>query len=104
MYKNNHSFRLTGQINSKISTFKSVEKMVDIFLTNVDKLATTDDIEKYILDNFNIQVIEVNKLDIKTNVYNCFKIKINLNDREKLFDASLWPSGIIVNKFYSRRN
>ena len=75
MYKNNHSFRLTGQRNSKISTFKSVEKMVDIFLTNVDKLATTDDIEKYILDNFNIQVIEVNKLDIKLMFTIVLKLK-----------------------------
>ena len=30
---------LTGQRNSKIGTFKSVEKMGDIFLGNVDKMA-----------------------------------------------------------------
>ena len=31
-------------------------------------MATTDDIEKHIFDNFNIRIIEVNKFDIKTDV------------------------------------
>ena len=64
VFINNHPTRLTGKRNYKIGIFKSVEKMVDIFLGNMDKLATADDIKKYIVDNLNVPIVEVRCLKL----------------------------------------
>ena len=35
-------------------------------------------------------------------MYAAFKVNVKISDRDKVFEAELWPEDIIVNKFYNR--
>ena len=100
--KNRKYSRLTGQRQVTDAQFKSSNKTVDVFIGNVDTSIPIEVIEKYVAENFNISIIGTEKLQTKTQSYNCYKITINLNDRETLFNSSLWPTGIVIDKFYSK--
>ena len=97
------SSRVTGQKVVTNQLFKSSNKSVDLFLGNVDKSTNIKDINDYISENFKIDPLDVTKLDTKTDYCNCYKIKVLLNDRDELFNGALWPSGVIINKFYIKR-
>ena len=95
---------ITGSlINSNLS-FKGIKKSIDVFIGRVDINSTTDDLEKYILSTFNIKTIKIDKLNIKSQLFNCFKVRILLKDRDALFNPDLWPESIIVNKFFNRKS
>ena len=100
--RKNSSAAITGSKNTNLS-FKGIERTVDVFIGRVQVSSTTEDICDYIKRNFEIDVHKVIKLDIKSENYNCFKVNINLKDREKLFSSELWPEGVVVNKFYSKK-
>ena len=76
--------------------------MADVFLGRMDNSITVDDINQYISDNFDIEAHKVEELKIKTDQYKAFKVTISINEREKLFNAELWPEDIIIDKFYNR--
>ena len=73
-----------------------------MFIGRVDNDVNENDIICNILNNFNIKAVKLEKIDIKECYYAAFKLKINSNDRDTLFNPDKWPSGIIVNKFYKK--
>ena len=83
-------------------TFKAANRPVDIFVGRVDIGVAPDDIINYIKEVFIIDTLSVTKLEIKSEIFNAFKVSIKVTDRDKLFNAELWPEDIIVNKFYNR--
>lgn len=84
------------------SAFRAVKRTADVFLGRVSTDATENDILDYVKNNFSVTVTKVEKLQIKTDLYNAFKITVFLVDREKLFNSELWPEDVIVNKFFNR--
>ena len=54
--------------------------------------------------NFNVIVQSIENVKIFSNDFNAFKITTFLDERDKLFNADLWPEGMIVNKFYRRKS
>ena len=84
------------------SSFKAVKRTVDVFLGRVDKDTTIEVIQNYVKDTFNVVCLNIEKLNIKTDLYNAFKITVSLTDRETLFNSDLWPEGVIISKFYNR--
>ena len=98
-----NSGRLRGnKKDNGCSSFKAVKRTVDIFLGRVDKDATTDIIHDYVKDNFNVDCIKIEKLLIKTELYNAFKLSVSISDRELLFNMDSWPEDVIISKFYNR--
>ena len=83
---------------------KGITKTVDVFIGRLDISSTPEEINKYIESTFDIKVINTEKLSINNNTYNCFKVNIQIQDRDKLFDSNMWPQGVIVNKFYLRKS
>ena len=86
------------------NSLKGIAKTVDVFIGRLDISSTPDEINKYIQSTFDVKVINTEKLSINNNTYNCFKVNIQIQDREKLFDSNMWPQGVIVNKFYLRKS
>ena len=93
---------MTGLRQITNAQFKSSNKSVNVFIGNVDTSIPIKVIKKYITENFNISIIGSEKLQIKIQSFICYKITINLNDRDALFNSSLWPTGIVIDKFYSK--
>ena len=102
-HQQDNSGRLRGiRKGSGISSFKAVKRTVDVFLGRVDKDTTTDIIHDYVKDNFNVTCVKIEKLEIKTELYNAFKITVSLSDRDLLFNRDLWPEDVVISKFYNR--
>ena len=75
-----------------------------MFLGRVDKEVTVDNIKDYIKDTFDVMIRSIEGVEIQSKQFNAFKITVLSEERETLFNAALWPEGMIVNKFYKRRN
>ena len=82
--------------------FKAAERLVDLFLGGVDRDASSESIKEYILNTFNVDIVDIAQLHILSQRYNAFKLTVRLFDKEKLFKPELWPQGIELNKFYNR--
>ena len=83
--------------------FKSAIHMYDLFIGNCDTDVNPSDLSEYILNESGIEV--KNCIIMNKGLYsNSFKITISEQQRNKLLVADFWPSGIIVKKFYTRRN
>ena len=83
---------------------RAVRRTVDVFLGRVHKEVDIDIIRNYIKENFEIDPQNIEDINIKSEYFNAFKITVFIDEREKLFNAELWPEGLIVNKFYRRKN
>ena len=93
---------VTGVRKDASGTFKSVEKVVDVFIGRVHTSVDSDSISSYITENFDVNCSQIEKLNTRADDYNCFKVSVNINDRDKLFKPDLWPEGIVINKFFTR--
>ena len=60
------------------------------------------DINPYVNDTFNVEYLNIEKLEIKTEVFNAFKITVSLSDRDLLFKPNSWPEDVVVGKYYNR--
>ena len=101
-YKNNQSRTITGSKKVFTGKLKAARRIADIFIGRVEKSVTIDDVKSYIKENISIDILDIEKLVIKTDQYNAFKVKIYLDERDKAINAENWPENIMVGKFYSR--
>lgn len=100
--KRRNSVIITGRRKNNATSVKSINRTVDVFVGRVDKNVTSEDLSAYIVDNFEINIINICKLDTITQDYNCYKVTVSINDREKMFNADQWPEGIIIKKFFNK--
>ena len=63
---------------------------------------TIDDMIEYIRENFNITVVNIAQLEIRSDNFIAFKVTVKALERDKLFNAELWPEDLIVDKFYNK--
>ena len=101
MAKRTATSLVTGSSKS-LQQLRAVKRTADVFLGRMDNAVSEEDIKQYVVDNFQIDVFKIEKLDIKTDLYNAFKITVSFNERDKLFNSELWPEDVIVDKFYNR--
>lgn len=94
--------RLTGARRDGGFLLKAVKRTVDVFIGRVDIEADESVISDYIKETFDITCSKVEKLQIKTDLYNAFKVTVSLTEREALFKSDMWPEDVIINKFYNR--
>ena len=94
---------ITGCKKDYVANLKGIEKNIDIFIGRTDTGCSIDDINDYINSCIKVKAISVEKLSIKTQDYNCFKVRINLKDRDKLFNPEMWPEGIVIKKYFTNK-
>ena len=81
---------------------KGVDKLVDIYVGRVELNTNEEVINSFIKDNFNISPVITELLKIKSDEFKSYKVKVKLSERDSLFDPSLWPNGVVINKYYNK--
>ena len=94
---------VTGARKGSDDMFRAVKRYVDVFIGRVEKGVAEDSIKDYIISNFDVEVVAICKLEIRSDIFEAFKVTVKLSDRDKLFNSDLWPEDIIIDKFYNRR-
>ena len=97
--RGSNSVRLMGARKDYVSSFRAVKRTVDVFIGRVHKEADEDVIKNYIKETFNIDCNKVEKLQIKTDLYNAFKVTVSFTERDALFKPDMWPEDVVVKKF-----
>ena len=87
---------VTGCKKSYVANFKGIGKSIDIFIGQAATNCSTNGIFDYIDNDIDVKAISVEQLSITTKDYNCFKVRINIKDRDKLFNPEMWPLGIVI--------
>lgn len=71
----------------------------DIFVYRVVKDTTESEIQDYIVDN-NIAVRGVSKVSNTEARFDSFRVEIKVSDLNQVLNASFWPEGICVRRFF----
>ena len=98
------NYNIMGAKKTSHNNFKGVKRTVDVFLGRVVKTAAIEDISNYIEETFNVTPISLEPIKIGSKVFNAFKLTVLLDQRDKLFNADMWPEDVVVKKYYSRRS
>jgi len=100
--RGNNRGRLMGARKDCVSSLRAVRRTVDVFIGRIHKEADENVIKDYIKETFNIVCYKVEKLQIKTDLYNAFKVTMSFSERDALFNSDMWPEDVVINKFYNR--
>ena len=94
-------------LNSHFSDDKiitaTVTRPLGIFVTRLSPTTTEDDLEK-LMNEKNFKVINVEKLPTKFD-YTSFYVKLNIGNHaiSEVLNLNVWPSGILVRKYYETK-
>lgn len=97
--------RLTSRIGSaKIDPqckFRAATYKIPLYLSNVSKETTMEDIADYILDQTGEKVV-LKKLSMKREQnYDSYKLSVSRNKLHMFLDDSFWPEEIFFRRFYN---
>ena len=81
---------------------KGADKHTDIFIFNVQKEFTSDDIMEYLKDN-NIYCNLAEIVSHKDHITRSFKINILYKDMDSVMEPEFWPVGIGCRRFIRKR-
>ena len=84
--------------------FNGVQDSKDLYVGRCNPLAKDEDIKKYIQDELKVKVLACNVISKTESPAKAFKVTLNSDDIEKLLEASIWPKGIRVRKYFSKSN
>lgn len=79
--------------------FKAADIKLPLFINNVDKNTSPDDIVAYIMQKTNVEVTLEMIIMKKEKEYNAYKIFIPRHKLSVFMDAGLWPDGISFRRF-----
>ena len=92
--------KIMGTRNNS-STLVAYERYYDLFVGGLNEGTTTEILKNYCENELNVRVKACNPLETSTETYKCFKVTMNLTDRNICLDGSCWPINVMVKKFYS---
>ena len=75
----------------------------DFFLSRVIKGTDDDVIKNYLLDK-GIQDVELKVVSNVSAKYKSYKLSVNVDSKDKIMHADLWPRGICIQKWIEKRN
>ena len=101
-YKHKHkeNDRIIGRRESPGKKLTSAIRLYDMFIGNCSLETSENDIIDYIREEAKVTVFKCSQLSTRRNDYKCFKVSLNLMERDKLLDGNIWPKGIFCRKFY----
>ena len=103
MRRHNSTSQVTGAMASYDGKFKAADRTCDLYIGKVAKTVEVISIKEYIENNFNVKVLNIAILEIKTAYFNAFKVTVSANERQALFKPDKWPEGVVIDKFYNRK-
>ena len=82
------------------SSFGGVDRIFDMFVGGCTQESSIVGITDYCRSH-NVELKRVEEVETKSSWYNkAYKLSMTFEDREKLLDATLWPRGTFVRKFF----
>jgi len=84
-------------------TLKAAQKLVVLFISRVDPETTQEEVEKFANIIFQTAEIHCEKLKTRYNFYASFKDTLQGVEMEDALSSHIWPTGIIVKKFFYGR-
>lgn len=95
----------TGKAVTKLNEkFKAAEIKIPLFISNVNKETTEDDICQYIKFKTS-EAVSLEKIIMKKErSYNAFKVLVNKNKLEMFLNDEMWPDGITFRRFIHFRD
>lgn len=105
--RNNNNYKskqiiVGDQCSSKDSRIKTVPKKAYLFVSRLDPDTTVEMLSKYIKENFAEAICEPLKSRYP-ETYASFKITINMDNLSKAMDASVWPMGALVTRYFLKK-
>ena len=98
--KRNLSIAGSKKVSSS-GVIKGAVRSADVYVGNCDLNANVESMLQYIKDEIGIEAIECTSLATRNTRCKSFKVKLNMNDREKLLSPEAWPEDVICRKFYN---
>lgn len=95
------SVRITPKMikgTNTTSTVLTAEDRKWLYIGGLDYSVTSNILSEYLKVN-SVDVLTCEKLESRYNPFSAFKISINAQEEEKLFDSELWPETGIVKPF-----
>lgn len=74
----------------------------DFFLHHVDKETSTDVIKTF-LQEAGIPFVSFIKVSNEAAMFNSYRLTVHVDQAEKVMDPELWPTGVRIKRFWSRR-
>lgn len=101
----NRFIGMKGKANTESTdNFRAADIKIPLFINNVDKETSADDIMNYIFKRTQIKVyLEEIKMKYERE-YNAFKVYVPRFKMDIFLDSSLWPEGISFRKYINFRN
>ena len=84
-------------------TLKAAQKPVVLFISRVDTDTTEEEVEKFANIHFEKTEIHCERLKTRYNFYASFKVTLQGVQTEAALSSHIWPSGILVKKFFYGR-
>ena len=89
----------TSQSEDCASKATETRRPVRVFVTRLQPNTSVQSVHQYVNNKLSIQV-KCEQLKSKYDTYSSFAIETTGNNHVKLLDASMWPTGILVRKYY----
>lgn len=81
------------------SKFKPADSKIPLFITNVHKDVSEDDVAEYIFARTEEQVVPIKIKMARERNYSAFKIYVRKVNLHIYLDDSLWPMGVSFRRF-----
>ena len=82
---------------------KGAPRTADVFIGNCDLDVDVESLTKYITEDIGIDILGCSPIQTRSTRCKCFKVKLNLNVRDKVLSPEVWPEDVICRKFYNPR-
>lgn len=99
--KNKNSFigNLGSGTTASNTKFRAADVKVPLFISNVDKNASENDIAEYILEKTH-EKVSLSKINMKREKgYNSYKVYVSRSKLGVFLNKDLWPSDICFRRF-----
>lgn len=103
VHRNNRNKRFAGKMGKAViqpdAKFKAAEEMVPLYISNVLKGLSNEDIVKYIKEKCNLHV-KVEKMSMKVEKeYDSYKVFIPKHKEEFFMNDEFWPEVVSYRRF-----
>jgi hypothetical protein len=98
-FKNRFNGKTGRATSADIGNFRAAEYKIPLFISNVNKETTDNDICEYI-HKMTKESVQLEKINMKTDrPYNAFKLFVTKHKMNVFLDDKLWPEGIRFRRF-----
>lgn len=98
-YRNRFLGRKGSASTAPQCKFKAAEVLLPLFINNVDKGASSDDIAQYVMNKTHVKVTLEKIIMKQQKDYNAYKIFVPRHKLDLFMDDKIWPEGISFRRF-----